>query len=54
MKYIYIYIWKVKVPFRVMTFAWLAARGAILRIDNLRRRNMIAVNACLMCLNAEE
>lgn len=47
-------IWKLKAPFRVMAFAWLAVRGAILAMDNLRRRKRIIVNACHMCLAAEE
>lgn len=47
-------IWKAKVPPRVTSFTWLALRGAILTMDNLRRRKMIVVNACPMCLGPEE
>ena len=47
-------IWKLKFPPRVMVFSWLALRGGILTIDNLRRRRKIIVNACPMCLADEE
>lgn len=47
-------LWKSKAPPRVLAFAWLAFRGSILGLNNHRRRNMIVVNACLMCLEAEK
>ena len=30
-------------------FAWTAARGKILTLDNLRRRGMVVVNRCWLC-----
>ena len=42
-------IWRMKAPPRVVFFAWTAARGKILTIDNLRRRGMIVVNRCWLC-----
>lgn len=46
-------IWKLKAP-RVQAFGWLAIHGGILVIDNLRRRGVIVVNACPLCLEDEE
>jgi hypothetical protein len=37
-------IWKVKVPVRVSFFAWTAALGWILMVDNLRKRSLIVVD----------
>ena len=45
---------KIKAPPRVTTFVWLALRKKILTMDNLRRRNMVVVNACPLCLADEE
>jgi hypothetical protein len=42
-------IWRTKAPPRVAFFAWTAARGKILTIDNLCRRGMIVVNRCYLC-----
>jgi hypothetical protein len=42
-------IWRTKAPPRVAFFAWTAARGKILTIDNLRRRGMIVINKCWLC-----
>jgi hypothetical protein len=39
-------IWRSKAPPRVAFFAWTAARGKILTVDNLRRRGMVVVNRC--------
>jgi hypothetical protein len=33
----------------VTFFAWTAARGKILTIDNLRQRGMIVINRCWLC-----
>lgn len=46
-------LWKTTAP-GVLVFAWLVLKGSILTMDNLRRRNMIMVNACPLCLAAEE
>ena len=46
--------WNTLVPPRVLVFCWIARRNSILTIDNLRRRNIILVNGCLMCLKDEE
>lgn len=37
-----------------LIFGWLVLRGCILSMDNLRRRNMIIINACPLCLSGEE
>jgi hypothetical protein len=42
-------IWRTKTPPRVAFFAWTAARGKILTIDNLRWRGMFVVNRCWLC-----
>lgn len=47
-------LWRLKIPPRVMVFGWLALRGGILTIDNLRRLRNITVNACPLCLAVEE
>jgi hypothetical protein len=47
-------IWKVKVPVRVSFFAWTAAPGRILTLDNLRKRGLIVVDWCSMCKRSEE
>jgi hypothetical protein len=47
-------IWKVKVPVRVSFFAWTAALGRILTVDNLRKRGLIVVDWCSMCKRSGE
>jgi hypothetical protein len=47
-------IWKVKVPVRVSFFAWTAAFGRILTVDNLRKRGLIVVDWCSMCKRSGE
>jgi hypothetical protein len=42
-------IWQTKVPLRAAFFAWLAALGKILTMDNLRKRHVIVVDWCCMC-----
>jgi hypothetical protein len=42
-------IWHTKVPFKVAFFAWAAALGKILTLDNLRKRRVIVVDRCCMC-----
>ena len=37
-----------------MVFGWLALRNRILTMDNLRRRDVVVVNACPFCLKDEE
>lgn len=39
---------------RVLAFGWLALRGSILTMDNLQHKRIIVVNACPMCLGAED
>lgn len=41
-------VWRTKVPLRAAHFAWLAALGKILTIDNLRKRHVIVVDRCCM------
>jgi hypothetical protein len=33
----------------VAFFAWTAAHGKILTVDNLRRKGMVVVNRCWLC-----
>lgn len=47
-------VWKMKAPLRVIAFDWLALERKILTLDNLRKRKIIVVNACPMCLGDEE
>ena len=46
--------WDRYIPPRVLVFRWLAMRGRILTMDNLRRRNHFIVNGCPMCLRDKE
>uniref|UniRef100_A0A7N2L073 Reverse transcriptase zinc-binding domain-containing protein n=1 Tax=Quercus lobata TaxID=97700 RepID=A0A7N2L073_QUELO len=47
-------IWCVKVPKRVSFFLWTAARGGMLTIDNLVKKNLPLVNWCCLCRCDEE
>ena len=47
-------IWCIKVPKRVSFFLWTAARGGILTIDNLVKKNLPLVNWCCLCRYDEE
>ena len=47
-------IWSVKVPRRVSFFLWTVARGGILTIDNLVKKNLPLVNWCCLCRCEEE
>lgn len=47
-------LWSIKAPPRVMAFGWTALLGRTLTMDNIRRRELIIVNACPMCLAVEE
>ena len=47
-------IWVSKVPSKVCFFGWTAARGAILTIDNLRRRKIVVTEWCYMCKRSAE
>jgi hypothetical protein len=47
-------IWRTKVPLKVAFFAWLAALGKILTMDNLRKRHIIVIDRCCMCKMNEE
>jgi hypothetical protein len=42
-------IWRTKVPLRVAFFAWTAALGKILTLDNIRKRGIVVINGCCMC-----
>jgi hypothetical protein len=42
-------VWRTKVPLRVAFFAWSAALGKILTMDNLWKRHVIVVDWCCMC-----
>ncbi|GFY91209.1 hypothetical protein Acr_07g0014050 [Actinidia rufa] len=47
-------IWVSRVPSKVCFFDWDAAKGAILTIDNLRRRRMVVTEWCYMCKRSAE
>jgi hypothetical protein len=42
-------IWRTKAPVKMTFFAWSAAFGKILTIDNLRKRHVIVINRYCMC-----
>jgi len=42
-------IWRTKVPLKVAFFAWVAALGKILTLNNLRKRQVIVIDRCCMC-----
>ena len=42
-------IWKLKAPPKMAFFTWTAAKGRILTLDNLRKRDICVVNRCCMC-----
>ena len=44
-------IWKVKAPTKVAFFTWTAAKGRILTLDSLRKRDICVVNRFCMCKN---
>ena len=37
------------VPLRTVFFAWLAALGKILTMENLRKQHVIVIDNCCMC-----
>lgn len=41
-------------PPRVLAIAWLALHESIVTMDNLRKRKVIVINACSMCLRDEK
>lgn len=43
-----------KAPPRVIISSWLALWGSIVTMDNLRKRHMININVCPLCLAAEK
>lgn len=47
-------VWRLRIMPRVTVFDWLAIRGNIITIDNLRRNNVLTVNACPLCLKVKE
>jgi hypothetical protein len=46
-------VWRTKAPLRAAFFAWSAALGKILTMDNLRKRHVIVVDRCCMCKRNE-
>jgi hypothetical protein len=47
-------IWRTKVPLKVTFFAWTAAQGKTLTLDNLRKKRVIVIDKCCMCkMNGE-
>lgn len=47
-------IQKAKAPTRVDFFTWTVAKGKILTLENLRKRNICVINRCCMCRNDQE
>lgn len=47
-------IWKLKVPPRIIVFAWLMCLNRLLTIDNLKKRGWELVNRCEMCKRESE
>lgn len=47
-------IWKLKIPPRVSFFTWEASQECILTVDKLKRRGLVIVNGCVLCLKDEE
>jgi hypothetical protein len=44
-------IWRTKAPSRVAFFAWTAALGKILTLDNLRKRQIVVINRRCLCMS---
>ena len=47
-------IWNPVVPQKIGVFAWEAAWGKVLTLDQLKRRGMTFANRCFMCEEEEE
>jgi hypothetical protein len=47
-------VWRTQAPSRAALFAWSAALGKILTLDNLRKRHVIVINICYMCKKTVE
>jgi len=47
-------IWQTKVPLKVVFFAWVAALGKIITLDNLIKRQVIVIDRCCMCKKSGE
>ena len=47
-------IWNSVVPPKIGIFAWEAAWGKVLTLDNLKRRGMTFANRCFLCEEDEE
>jgi hypothetical protein len=47
-------VWQMQAPPRSVFFAWLAALGKILTLDNLKKRHVIVINRCCMCKRSKE
>jgi hypothetical protein len=47
-------VWRTQAPSRATFFAWSAALGKILTVDNLRKRHIIIVDRCCICKRDEE
>ena len=47
-------IWNPVVPPKIGVFAWEAAWGKVLTLDQLKRRGMTFANRCFMCEEEEE
>ena len=47
-------VWNLVVPSKIGVFAWEAAWGKVLTLDQLKRRGMTFANRCFMCEEEEE
>lgn len=47
-------IWKFNAPLHVIAFVRLALRGSIFTTYDMQKREMVILNACPLCLEAEE
>ena len=47
-------VWNPVVPLKIGVFAWEAALGKVLTLDQLKRRGMTFANRCFMCKEEEE
>jgi len=47
-------VWRTQAPSRVAFFAWSAALGKILTVDNFRKRHINIMDRCYLCKRDEE
>jgi hypothetical protein len=47
-------VWQTQAPLRSVFFAWLAALGKILTLDNLRKHHVFVIKRCCKCKRSKE